>query len=105
MRKGKEDETTEKWDWNPLKGKLRLMCSTQTEASPWEKKEEKTKNAKSRRHEKRYQIRHSCKRTESYWGKKNGTRERTRVPEAAGSSSGEFNWGISWDLELVFKMY
>lgn len=32
-----------------------------------------------------------CKRTESYWGKKNGTRERTRVPEAAGSSSGEFN--------------
>lgn len=54
MRKGKEDETTEKWDWNPLKGKLRLMCSTQTEASPWGKKEEKTKNAKSRRHEKRY---------------------------------------------------
>lgn len=46
-----------------------------------------------------------CQRTESYWGKKNGTRERTRVPEAAGSSSGEFNWGISWDLELVFKMY
>lgn len=32
------------------------------------------------------------KRTESYWGKKNGTRERTRVPGAARGSSGKFKF-------------
>lgn len=69
------------------------MCSMQTGASPGKRggkrpRMQKTGDMKRDISDKTLMY----KRTESYWGKKNGTRERTRVPGAARGSSGKFKF-------------
>lgn len=74
-----------------IKKKIEIDAQHTHWGQPWEKRRKRPRMQKAggmRRDISDKTL--MCKRTESYWGKKNGTRERTRVLGAAGGSSGKF---------------
>lgn len=92
-RKEKEDETTEKRDKNPLKRKLRLMCSIYTGASPGRREGKDQKCKKQEALEELYQKRQSCAKELKITGAKK------MVPE-----KGPEFWGLQEDPQANLSL-